>query len=712
MTAKGSGDCGQYGRQESSSTEEGNVIQIIDPSRTSIVSSNIGGKYGPSSYLNLLFEVPPKEFKIQVEPARLYSERELDGAITAIMTDLGNAEDWEVRLRALAALQGLALGDGMEYSSFPGQIRSMHALLIAQIADLRSTLCKEACRTVAVLARRMGTAFVETSTLFIPSLLKQACVKTQIMAQAAGRCLQVLVTASSSGNSRVLAHFFEQVASKNASVSARRTSMECICLASSLWPNDVLEKVFGQLKVALNMGVVDADKDVRKTTRQLFWVIHARPVFTRQIDGLLRQMEQSTQKHVQQEKQKPDEDLEALLSRPFPPPDNIMPSPPEREHTGTATRNGLELHRSQRNNESTGMSVLERERGVEMEKTEKAISAMGRGSVRSADVSTSFGPQRSSMPTRTLTSQSVDDTALTKNLISSGPSRRVSMMVPQRQQRNAPPPLPHEQEQLLENSTNSHGVSAEHVNVANLQQAASIDESNMDVNRSTVPSRLSSKRQATSVSGPQRVAKTAPLRQLASTSAATNSSSKNCSGGDILPANPGGNFAVGGCGSVNGKKEEPSLEKEKEISIEELKGMSEDSHWEKRVSAMEHLKTKLAGIKDDQNRTHLSPPQITVLGVMLDIMIARLDDAHHKVSIEALGCLETCVGVFASNTALKLSLFLPALFTRLADKRPHIREKSNALLNTVRSTYDACSLVAALGPRLTEVILIVFSPVP
>lgn len=94
-------------------------------------------------------------------------------------------------MRGLAALQGVVLGDGPEYDSFPGSIRALHTLIIAQISDLRSTLCKEACRTVATLAKKMGPAFVDVAGLFIPSLIKQACVKTQIMSSAAYRCLLV-----------------------------------------------------------------------------------------------------------------------------------------------------------------------------------------------------------------------------------------------------------------------------------------------------------------------------------------------------------------------------------------------------------------------------------------------------------------------------------------------------------------------------------------
>lgn len=179
--------------------------------------------------------------------------------MAAATAGLGKADDWEARMKALGLLQGLALGDGMEVDGFPMAIRGMHDLLAAQIADLRSTLCKEACRTAAVLSRRMGQAFASTAELLIPALMKQACVKTQIMATAADRhvahlpppspppgpvflpcsthrCLRSIVSATTHGYPKILPIFFDAVANKNSMATTRRIAMEYICLASAIWP--------------------------------------------------------------------------------------------------------------------------------------------------------------------------------------------------------------------------------------------------------------------------------------------------------------------------------------------------------------------------------------------------------------------------------------------------------------------------------------------
>ena len=42
----------------------------------------------------------------------------------------------------------------------------------AQISDLRSVVCKEACRTAALLARRLGPLFSPLAELWLPVLFK------------------------------------------------------------------------------------------------------------------------------------------------------------------------------------------------------------------------------------------------------------------------------------------------------------------------------------------------------------------------------------------------------------------------------------------------------------------------------------------------------------------------------------------------------------
>jgi len=115
--------------------------------KNSLPIDTISSKYTPSTFLNLLFEGP------SVSPIKLYTDKDLEKNMNLIVANLSKSDDWEARMKALGMIQGLTIGDAMEYDTFPGQIRGIHDILINQIIDLRSTLSKEACRTIAVLAR-------------------------------------------------------------------------------------------------------------------------------------------------------------------------------------------------------------------------------------------------------------------------------------------------------------------------------------------------------------------------------------------------------------------------------------------------------------------------------------------------------------------------------------------------------------------------------
>jgi len=88
--------------------------------------------------------------------------------------------------------------------------------------------------------------------------MKQACLKIQIMASAADRCIRTIVTSSSAGFPRILPLFYEVISNKNAMASTRRIATEYLCLATSLWPNDILDKNLSQLKSAIKIGAADA----------------------------------------------------------------------------------------------------------------------------------------------------------------------------------------------------------------------------------------------------------------------------------------------------------------------------------------------------------------------------------------------------------------------------------------------------------------------
>lgn len=110
--------------------------------------------------------------------------------------------------------------------------------LQSQIVDLRSAVCKEACRTVATLAVCLGAAFSPLAEQFWASLLRVVAVKIQVMNSAADRCVRALVALCP--ETRLLAQILESCAAKNSQI--RKFSLECLSLSAALWKPELLER--------------------------------------------------------------------------------------------------------------------------------------------------------------------------------------------------------------------------------------------------------------------------------------------------------------------------------------------------------------------------------------------------------------------------------------------------------------------------------------
>jgi CLIP-associating protein 1/2 len=96
-------------------------------------------------------------------------------------------EDWQRRAKALASLQTL-LADGHMCSRADDRAtvaQMIHGALLKQLEDRRSTLCKQACETVAAAARSLGAEFEPCVAQLFEALYKLLSVTVKVMARSA-----------------------------------------------------------------------------------------------------------------------------------------------------------------------------------------------------------------------------------------------------------------------------------------------------------------------------------------------------------------------------------------------------------------------------------------------------------------------------------------------------------------------------------------------
>jgi hypothetical protein len=107
-----------------------------------------------------------------------------------------------------------------------------------QLADLRSSICKETCKTLAVLAYTIPQQFSMLLELWWPKIMRVVVIKIQVMSAAADRCIRCIV--ASCQDVKLLQLILESCSNKNAIL--RKFGVEYLALACALWKVDVLEK--------------------------------------------------------------------------------------------------------------------------------------------------------------------------------------------------------------------------------------------------------------------------------------------------------------------------------------------------------------------------------------------------------------------------------------------------------------------------------------
>jgi hypothetical protein len=182
----------------------------------------------------------------------------------------------------------------------------------SQISDLRSTVSKEACRTVAILARALRSHFSPLAEVWIPAVIKLCLVKIAVVSVAGDRCMRIIIASGAPGGfPRVVPILLETLASKNAIL--RKHCMEYLTLAAAIWePDSAFERQVDGIKKAVKAGLTDADANARKTARYLYWVLRRRSSWQRSMDTLLSDLDSSVQRHVNSEAAQSSELVELL----------------------------------------------------------------------------------------------------------------------------------------------------------------------------------------------------------------------------------------------------------------------------------------------------------------------------------------------------------------------------------------------------------------
>lgn len=146
-------------------------------------------------------ELPP------ATPVPIHCERDLRmelEAATATLAQAPNA-DWQARMTAMQRVEGLVLGGAVDWECFHEAMKGLAQALSQQFKERRSTIARQACHLIGVLARTLGPRFEPHAITLLPTLLGVLVITVAVMAESAdvgvrgilqhcqtGRLLQVI----------------------------------------------------------------------------------------------------------------------------------------------------------------------------------------------------------------------------------------------------------------------------------------------------------------------------------------------------------------------------------------------------------------------------------------------------------------------------------------------------------------------------------------
>ena len=663
------------------------AISVATTSTAETLAGNTS-PFSPLAFLSLLNDgAPAKEMKV-------YSEKDLQKAFAAITAGLNKVEDWQARIAALLLLQGLTIGDGPSFeASFLAQLKGCHELIMTQIADLRSSVSKEACRTVALLAVKMGNSFAILGEFWLNALMKQVVVKIAVMSSAADRCIRVMVCSSTTGYIKILNQIIEYCSSK--SPMTRKCAYEYISLACTMWKMEIIEKSLAPLKAIVKVGIADADPNVRKAARQYFWVLRHRIQLQPLMDSLLNDLDPASQRHIVSELQNPSADLGILIeliSKQLPPLENYLSDPSLfslNSARGTLDSISGDTARASSRAGSASQSASRTLSNTATANSQQQSCKSATMEPLLADLENTNG-----VVFRMPSSNGVSGSSRRASMGISGPTRiaqKPNLDVDSVVAITGPSAMKmREKDAIVEESfaktnDNYETMTSKRVNTTSENAVASRPQSAMTqmisfgqpVRVPELPAEAAPSNQALPKKnihqGAQRVIAKQPMAKK------SEEESKGISGIKKKIVNTSGG--------------DPS-----EMGLELMKAAVDDVHWENRLAACEAIRNRLqkASIMEEA----ISSP---LIDNFVDLAVAFLNDAHQKVVSEAMDIITFCVEHHSTCMTEKLGILLPALFHRLADRRSQMRDQANAILNTLRVVVEPNLLVSALSPKIVDI---------
>ena len=214
--------------------------------------------------------------------------------------------DWKIRENALKKLGKICIGEQGDSDVFIKYFNNQLAINLGiQMADLRSSLMKEACRITSLCAKTLGILIEQAALYFLSNniLFKIAGSSNRVISDSSSKCILNLVKYVNS--TKIIINVCDQKSMKSNYV--RNVCAQCILYIMTCYKKNLISKTQQILLDAIKSLLSDANGIVRSTTRRAF--ITYRKRFEEEGDEFFECLEKKVQKQINEDEKKYGDDI-------------------------------------------------------------------------------------------------------------------------------------------------------------------------------------------------------------------------------------------------------------------------------------------------------------------------------------------------------------------------------------------------------------------
>ena len=237
-----------------------------------------------------------------ITPINYEGNKDISEDLDEILKNTTNITiDWKIRENAIKKLGKICKGDEGDSDVFIKYFNNQISVNLGiQMADLRSSLMKEACRITSLCAKILGN-LIEQGALYLLSnnvLFKIAGSSNRVISDSSSKCILNLVKYVNSV--KIIINICEQKSMKSNYV--RNVCAQCILYIMTCYRKNLIQKTLSNLLETIKSLLSDANGTVRSTTRRAFITFRKR--FEEEGDEFFEILEKNVQKQINEDEKK------------------------------------------------------------------------------------------------------------------------------------------------------------------------------------------------------------------------------------------------------------------------------------------------------------------------------------------------------------------------------------------------------------------------